>query len=157
VLPCAATPASASRASWRGAQADRRAARPLRRGKNRFSRRVPYAPLAARCARSRRDRAARHAEVAEWRLRFADALGPNGRLITDVVPELTAVLGEQPAVPELPPRESKNRFQRTFRDFLALFTRPEHPIALFLDDLQWVIPGLEGLRPPSPTRGSGTT
>jgi len=77
-------------------------------------------------------------ELAGWREAFREALGPNGRLIIDLVPELKLIVGDQPPVPELPPHDAQRRFQRVFRRFLAVFARPEHPLALFLDDLQWL-------------------
>jgi PAS domain S-box-containing protein len=77
-------------------------------------------------------------ELAGWREAFREALGPNGRLIIDLVPELKLVVGDQPPVPELPPHDAQRRFQLVFRRFLAVFARPEHPLALFLDDLQWL-------------------
>src|SRR5262249_9812543 len=55
-----------------------------------------------------------------------------------LVPELKAVMGEQPPVPELPQQEAQRRFQLVFRRFINVFARPEHPLALFLDDLQWL-------------------
>jgi predicted ATPase len=78
------------------------------------------------------------AELASWRDTLLGALGPNGRLIVDLVPELSLVIGEPPPVPELPPQDAQRRFQRVFRRFLGVFARPEHPLALFLDDLQWL-------------------
>ncbi len=48
------------------------------------------------------------------------------------------MIGRQPPVPELPPLEAQNRFQTVFRRFLSVFARKEHPLALFLDDLQWL-------------------
>jgi len=77
-------------------------------------------------------------ELAGWREAFREALGPNGRLITDLVPELKLIVGDQPPVPELPLHDAQRRFQLVFRRFLAVFARPEHPLALFLDDLQWL-------------------
>src|ERR1700731_1203680 len=77
-------------------------------------------------------------ELAGWREAFREALGPNGRLIIDLVPELKLIVGDQPPVPELPPHDAQRRFQLVFRRFLAVFARPEHPLALFLDDLQWL-------------------
>jgi predicted ATPase len=65
-------------------------------------------------------------------------LGPNGRLIADLVPELRLIIGEQPRVPELPPQDAQRRFQLVFRRFIDVFARPEHPLAIFLDDLQWL-------------------
>ena len=67
-----------------------------------------------------------------------EALGPNGQLIVNLVPELGIVIGKQPPVPDLPPQEAKNRFRMVFRRFLGVFARQEHPLALFLDDLQWL-------------------
>src|SRR6266702_3893175 len=77
-------------------------------------------------------------ELAGWREAFREALGPNGQLIIDLVPELKLIVGDQPPVPELPSRDAQRRFQLVFRRFLAVFGRPEHPLALFLDDLQWL-------------------
>src|SRR5260370_21557908 len=67
-----------------------------------------------------------------------EALGPTGRLVIDVVPELKPLKGEQPPVPELPPQQVQGRLQLVFRRFLGVFARPEHPLAFFLDDLQWL-------------------
>jgi PAS domain S-box-containing protein len=77
-------------------------------------------------------------ELGRWRDSLSEALGPNGQLIVNLVPELELVIGKQPPVAELPPQDAKNRFQLVFRRFLAVFARPEHPLALFLDDLQWL-------------------
>jgi PAS domain S-box-containing protein len=77
-------------------------------------------------------------DLAAWREAFREALGPNGRLITDLVPELSLIIGDQPPVPELPPQDAQGRFQSVLRRFLAVFAKPEHPLVLFLDDLQWL-------------------
>jgi PAS domain S-box-containing protein len=58
--------------------------------------------------------------------------------MTDLIPELTLVIGDQPPAPELPPKQAQTRFQLMFRSFIGAFSRPEHPLALFLDDLQWL-------------------
>ena len=78
------------------------------------------------------------AELGRWRDALREALGPNGRLMVDLVPELKLIIGEQPPVPELPPQDAQRRFQLVFRRFIGVFARPEHPLALFLDDLQWL-------------------
>ena len=80
------------------------------------------------------------AELGSWRGALGEALGPNGQLMVDLVPELKLIVGEQPPVPDLPPQDAQRRFQLVFRRFLAVFARPEHPLALFLDDLQWLDP-----------------
>ena len=56
----------------------------------------------------------------------------------DLVPELKLIIGEQPPVAALPPQEAKTRSHLAFRRFIGVFARPEHPLALFLDDLQWL-------------------
>ena len=58
--------------------------------------------------------------------------------MVDLVPELKLIIGDQPPVPELPPQDAQRRFQLVFRRFIGVFARPEHPLALFLDDLQWL-------------------
>src|SRR5229473_1529400 len=80
------------------------------------------------------------AELNSWREALREALEPNGQLIVDLVPELKLILGEQPPVPALEPQDAQRRFQMVFRRFISVFARPEHPLALFLDDLQWLDP-----------------
>lgn len=77
-------------------------------------------------------------ELTGWREAVREALGPNGQLITDLVPELKLIVGDQPPVAELPLQDAQRRFHLVLRRFLAVFARPEHPLALFLDDLQWL-------------------
>ena len=78
------------------------------------------------------------AVLGRWRHALSEALGPNGQLIVNLVPELEFVIGKQPPVADPPPRDAQNRFQMVFRRFLGVFARQEHPLALFLDDLQWL-------------------
>jgi PAS domain S-box-containing protein len=78
------------------------------------------------------------AELGTWRGQLRQALDPNGALVTDLIPELQFIIGEQPAVPEVQPSDAKARFQHTLRRFIGVFARAEHPLALFLDDLQWL-------------------
>jgi hypothetical protein len=77
-------------------------------------------------------------ELNHWRDAIREAIEPNGQLIVNVIPELELVIGPQPLVPELPPQETRQRFQVVFGRFLGVFARKEHPLILFLDDLQWV-------------------
>jgi predicted ATPase/signal transduction histidine kinase/CheY-like chemotaxis protein len=76
--------------------------------------------------------------IAKWRAEFEAALGDNGKVITDVVPSMTLIMGEQPEVPELGGAEFQNRFYYVFRRFLSVVAQKEHPLVVFLDDLQWV-------------------
>ncbi len=73
----------------------------------------------------------------EWRAELRRALGANARLITDLVPGLGLIIGETSAVPDLPPAEAQVRFQLTFLNFVGVFAAAEHPLVLFMDDLQW--------------------
>ena len=72
-----------------------------------------------------------------WKKKLLEALGPNGQIIIELVPELERVIGKQPPVQELNPTEAQNRFQMTFRNFVKVFARKEHPLVIFFDDLQW--------------------
>ncbi|NUY29113.1 AAA family ATPase [Paraburkholderia sp. JPY303] len=77
-------------------------------------------------------------ELAGWRTRLVEALSPNAALISDLIPELKLIIGEPPPVPELEPQQAKQRFLQVFRRFIGVFAQAEHPLALFLDDLQWL-------------------
>ena len=75
--------------------------------------------------------------VAVWRRKILAATGIQGRLLTDVIPELEILLGIQPEVPSLPPVEARRRFNNLFGNFLACLATAENPLVLFIDDLQW--------------------
>jgi diguanylate cyclase (GGDEF)-like protein len=75
--------------------------------------------------------------ISSWKEKLISALGPNGRVITDVIPDMEYIIGKQPDVESLGPEESQNRFNIVFRNFINVFTTADHPVALFLDDLQW--------------------
>ncbi len=98
----------------------------------------PYAPfLQALSGLVRRYLAESGARLEGLAGRLREALGPNGQVILDVIPEVELILGPQPAAPELGPQESQNRFMRVFEAFLGAFAAAGHPLVLFLDDLQW--------------------
>ncbi len=78
------------------------------------------------------------AELSRWRDALRGALEPNGRLIGDLVSELSLIMGEQAPVPELERQQAQGRFQFVMRRFIEVFAKVEHPLALFLDDLQWL-------------------
>lgn len=81
------------------------------------------------------------AGIAAWRERLAQALGPNAQLMVQLVPALRHVLGVQPALPALPPREAELRFHLVFQQFVGAFTGAERALVLFIDDLQWADQG----------------
>jgi hypothetical protein len=104
-----------------------------------YKRDIPYATLAQALQGLIRPLLGKsEAELRNWRDTLREALGPNGPLIVDLVPELKLIIGEQPPVPDLPPQNAQGRFQLVFRRFIGVFARREHPLALFLDDLQWL-------------------
>ncbi|MBD0311777.1 MAG: serine/threonine-protein kinase PknK, partial [Microcoleus sp. T3-bin5] len=72
-----------------------------------------------------------------WRKKLAAALGANGAVIAEVIPDIELIIGKQPEVPQLGPAESQNRFNRVFQEFIGVFTDRAHPLVIFLDDLQW--------------------
>jgi PAS domain S-box-containing protein len=104
-----------------------------------YKRDIPYATLAQAFQRLIRPLLSKsEEELSKWRDALHDALGPNGRLIANLVPELQVIIGEPPPVSDLPLQDAQRRFQFVFRRFIGVFARPEHPLALFLDDLQWL-------------------
>src|SRR6185436_2407546 len=75
--------------------------------------------------------------IARWRQRLAHALGPSGRLVVDLVPQLGLIVGPQPPVPELSLTESETRLRLVFGRLFAACAAPDHPLAMFIDDMQW--------------------
>ena len=104
-----------------------------------YKRDIPYATLAQAFQSLIRPLLGKsEAELRDWRDTLQEALGPNALLIVDLVPELKLIIGEQSPVLALPPQDAQRRFQLVFRRFIGVFARAEHPLALFLDDLQWL-------------------
>ena len=103
-----------------------------------FQRDIPYAALIQAFTKLVRQILTESSEqIAVWKARLLEALGSNGQAIVDVIPELELIVGKQPDLPKLGPTESQNRFNRLFQQFIGIFTQKEHPLVLFLDDLQW--------------------
>ncbi|NLO24648.1 MAG: AAA family ATPase [Clostridiales bacterium] len=75
--------------------------------------------------------------VAYWKERIQETVGNNGRVLTDVIPELETLIGPQPEVRPLPPMEQLNRFRDIFDRFLTCLATRENPLTLFVDNLQW--------------------
>ncbi len=75
--------------------------------------------------------------LALWKKKILEAVGKNGRVLTDVIQEMEILIGPQPEVKPLPPVESLNRFHDVFDRFLACLASEENPLTLFIDDLQW--------------------
>ena len=77
------------------------------------------------------------AAVQQWQVKILEAVGQQGRVMIDVIPELEKIIGKQPPVPELAPSAAQNRFNLLFQKFIRVFATSEHPLVIFLDDLQW--------------------
>jgi serine/threonine protein kinase len=104
-----------------------------------YKRDVPYATLAQAFQGLLRTLLTKcEAELSKWREALLGAVESNGQLIADLVPELKLIIGDQPPVADVPLRDAQARFHSVFRRFINVFARPEHPLALFLDDLQWL-------------------
>ncbi len=72
-----------------------------------------------------------------WSKEISIALGNNAQLIIDLIPELELIIGRQPPVQELTPAEAQNRFLLLFQNFVKVFATADHPLVIFMDDLQW--------------------
>ncbi|WP_019503922.1 AAA family ATPase [Pleurocapsa sp. PCC 7319] len=103
-----------------------------------FKRDIPYSALIQSFQELIRQLLTENETVLQaWKPRLLEALGNNGRVISDVIPELELIIGKQPSVPEMGSSKSQNRFNLVFQRFVGVFTKKEHPLVIFLDDLQW--------------------
>ena len=103
-----------------------------------FKRNIPYASLTqALGSLMRHFLTESAAKMQYWHDKILTAVGSNGQVIIDMIPELELIIGKQPEVPQLGSTESQNRFNRVFKEFIRVFTQKEHPLVIFLDDLQW--------------------
>ncbi|MEZ2321367.1 MAG: AAA family ATPase [Microcoleus sp.] len=103
-----------------------------------FKRNIPYASLIQAFNSLLRQLLTENAASIEtWRTKILTALGTDGKVIADVIPEVELIAGKQPEVSELGAVESQNRFNRVFKEFIRIFAQKEHPLVIFLDDLQW--------------------
>ncbi|WP_224361616.1 trifunctional serine/threonine-protein kinase/ATP-binding protein/sensor histidine kinase [Hyalangium versicolor] len=103
-----------------------------------FQRDVPYATLAqAIRGLVQQLLAGSEEDLGQWRSRINQAWEGHGRVLVELVPQLEVLVGPQPPVPEVTVAEAQLRFRQVVRQFLGVFARPEHPLVVFLDDLQW--------------------
>jgi len=110
-----------------------------------FKRNIPYSALTqAFQDLMRQILMESESQIEKWKSRIIDAVGPNGQVIVDVIPEVERIIGKQLPVPDLPPKETENRFNMYFQNFIRTFADESHPLTIFLDDLQWAdIPTLK--------------
>lgn len=77
-------------------------------------------------------------QLSHLKAQILKAIGQNGKVLTDVIPTLELIIGHQPEVPELGGHEAQNRFNYVFRNFVRIIAQSDHPLVIFLDDLQWI-------------------
>ncbi|HBE18198.1 MAG TPA: serine/threonine-protein kinase PknK [Cyanobacteria bacterium UBA11149] len=103
-----------------------------------FQRNIPYsAVVSALQSLIRQLLTENEAQLNQWRDKLNEALGINGQVIVDVIPEIEQIIGKQPPVQPLEPAQAQNRFNRVFQNFIRIFCQKDHPLVIFLDDLQW--------------------
>lgn len=78
--------------------------------------------------------------LAAWKRKLLRSVGRSGAVITEVIPEVELIIGTQPPVEALPPKEAQNRFRIVMRRFIRVFAQKGQPLVIFLDDLQWADP-----------------
>ncbi|MGB3532236.1 MAG: serine/threonine-protein kinase PknK, partial [Microcoleaceae cyanobacterium] len=76
-------------------------------------------------------------KLQSWKTQILNTLGENAQVILEVIPELEKIIGQQPPAPEISGNAAQNRFNSLFSQFVQVFTTKEHPLVIFLDDLQW--------------------
>jgi PAS domain S-box-containing protein len=104
-----------------------------------YTRNIPYSAIALAFGSLIRQLLTEPDEsLQQWKDQLVTALGSNGQVISDIIPELADLIGPQPELEQLAQLEKKNRFKMVFQNFIQVFTKKEHPLVLFLDDLQWV-------------------
>jgi predicted ATPase/class 3 adenylate cyclase/GAF domain-containing protein/tRNA A-37 threonylcarbamoyl transferase component Bud32 len=103
-----------------------------------FQRNIPYSAFVSAFSNLVRQLLTEtEASLAQWREKLLAAFGANGQVIIDVIPEVELIVGKQSEVPDLAAAEAQNRFNLVFQNFIKVFTQPEHPLVMFIDDLQW--------------------
>ncbi|MGB3204454.1 MAG: AAA family ATPase, partial [Crinalium sp.] len=103
-----------------------------------FQRHLPYSALIQAFQELIRQILTENAEqITVWRDKLLNALGEQGKVITEVIPEVELIIGQQPELTPIKAFEAENRFNRVFQQFIQVFCQLAHPLVIFLDDLQW--------------------
>jgi predicted ATPase len=104
-----------------------------------FQKNIPYSAISQAFNEFCRYLLMENAEtLANWQSKILAAVGNNGQIIIDVIPDLELIIGKQPAVAKVGPTEAQNRFQMFFLNFVKALCDKKHPFILFIDDLQWM-------------------
>ncbi|MBD1933871.1 MULTISPECIES: AAA family ATPase [Cyanophyceae] len=104
-----------------------------------FGRNIPYSAIADALQKLVQQLLSEPDEhLQQWRSQLLTALGTNGQIIIDIIPEIELIIGKQSPIPEVGSTEAQNRFHRIFGQFVRVFCSESHPLVIFLDDLQWI-------------------
>ncbi|MBD2446593.1 AAA family ATPase [Nostoc sp. FACHB-152] len=103
-----------------------------------YKRNIPYASIIQAFQELIRQLLTENTEkITTWKTKILAAIGDKGQVIIDVIPDVEKIIGSQPEIPQLGINEAQNRFNRIFQQFIHVFSQAEHPLVIFLDDLQW--------------------
>ncbi|MCL1467949.1 trifunctional serine/threonine-protein kinase/ATP-binding protein/sensor histidine kinase [Argonema galeatum] len=103
-----------------------------------FQRNIPYSAIVSAFSDLVRQLLTEsEAQLGGWRDKLKAALGANGQVVIDLIPEVELIVGKQQSAVTLPPTEAQNRLKLVFQNFISVFAKVEHPLVIFLDDLQW--------------------
>ncbi|AFZ04060.1 ATP-binding sensor histidine kinase [Calothrix sp. PCC 6303] len=77
-------------------------------------------------------------QIQEWRTKIFLELGKQTQILTHLVPELEILIGKQAQYTEALEITSKDTIYNLFQNFIYIFATTEHPLVIFLDDLQFM-------------------
>ncbi len=76
-------------------------------------------------------------QLEKWKEKLLLILKENIQLIIEVIPDIEKIVGQQKPIASLASTQKQNRFKLAIQNFVKIFAQREHPLVIFLDDLQW--------------------
>lgn len=103
-----------------------------------FKRNIPYEPIVQALQKLISEISSKKQnELIHWKNLIQKAVGLNGKLIIEMIPQLKTLIGPQPDILEVGLNEGKNRFDYLLQSFIQVFATEKHPLTICLDDLHW--------------------